>query len=71
MLLYGPQTSLPFHRHKKDFSVPTPAACRLVRTCGEEWSIPEKEVRAAVHTAVLEQQRAKAEKLYNALRNSL
>ena len=37
------------------------AADRLVRTCGEEWSIPEKEVRAAVHTAVQEQIRAKAD----------
>ncbi|MGM9587985.1 MAG: acyl-CoA dehydratase activase-related protein [Candidatus Limivicinus sp.] len=35
------------------------AADRLVRMCQEEWGIPEKEVRAAVHTAVQEQIRAK------------
>ena len=29
--------------------------------CEEEWGIPEKEVRAAVHTAVQEQIRAKAD----------
>jgi len=34
-------------------------ANRLVKTCAEEWNIPERQVRAAVHTAVLEQQRAK------------
>ena len=37
------------------------AADRLVRMCEEEWGIPEKEVRAAVHTAVQEQIRAKAD----------
>ena len=37
------------------------AADRLVKTCAEEWQIPEKEVRAAVHTAWLEQQAAKAD----------
>ena len=37
------------------------AADRLVRMCEEEWGIPEKEVRAAVHTAVQEQVRAKAD----------
>ncbi len=36
------------------------AADRLVKTAAEEWNIPEKEVRAAVHTAWLEQQNAKA-----------
>ena len=37
------------------------AAGRLVRMCEEEWGIPEKEVRAAVHIAVQEQIRAKAD----------
>ena len=35
------------------------AADRLVKTAGEEWNIPEKEVRAAVHIAWQEQYRAK------------
>ena len=37
------------------------AADRLVRTCKEEWDIPEKEVRQAVSAAWAEQGRAKAE----------
>ena len=37
------------------------AADRLAKTAGEEWSIPEQEVRKAVHTAWEEQQRAKAD----------
>ena len=37
------------------------AADRLVKTAAEEWNIPEKEVRAAVHTAWEEQQKAKAD----------
>ena len=36
------------------------AADRLVKTASEEWNIPEKEVRAAVHAAWMEQQEAKA-----------
>ncbi len=36
------------------------SAERLVKTAEEEWNIPEKEVRAAVHAAWLEQQSAKA-----------
>ena len=36
------------------------AADRLVKTAAEEWNIPEKEVRSAVHTAWLEQREAKA-----------
>ena len=36
------------------------AADRLVKTAAEEWSIPEAEVRKAVHAAWLEQQEAKA-----------
>ena len=36
-------------------------ADRLVKTCAEEWKIPEREVRAAVHTAIVEQQRTKAD----------
>ena len=36
------------------------AADRLVKTAAEEWNIPEKEVRAAVHAAWVEQQNAKA-----------
>ena len=36
------------------------AADRLVKTAAEEWRIPEKEVRTAVHIAWLEQQNAKA-----------
>ncbi|MBQ8359978.1 MAG: 2-hydroxyacyl-CoA dehydratase [Oscillospiraceae bacterium] len=36
-------------------------ADRLVKTCAEEWNIPERQVRAAVHIAVEEQQRAKAD----------
>ena len=35
------------------------AADRLVMTAKEEWNIPEREVRAAVHTAWQEQQNAK------------
>ena len=35
------------------------AADRLVKTAAEEWNIPEKEVRAAVHAAWAEQQNAK------------
>ena len=37
------------------------AADRLVKTCAEEWDIPEAEVRAAVHAAWTEQQAAKAD----------
>ncbi len=37
------------------------AADRLVKTAAEEWDIPAKEVRAAVHTAWAEQHRAKAD----------
>ena len=37
------------------------AADRLVKTAGEEWNIPAREVRAAVHKAWEEQQRAKAD----------
>ena len=37
------------------------AADRLVRLCQEEWGIPEKQVRAAVHTAIAEQIRAKTD----------
>ena len=37
------------------------AADRLVKTAAEEWSIPEKEVRNAVHAAWLAQQAAKAD----------
>ena len=36
------------------------AADRLVKTAAEEWHIPEKEVRNAVHAAWAEQQEAKA-----------
>ena len=36
------------------------AADRLVKTAAEEWNIPEKEVRSAVHAAWQEQQVAKA-----------
>ncbi len=36
------------------------AADRLVKTAAEEWNIPEKEVRSAVHAAWQEQQNAKA-----------
>ena len=36
------------------------AADRLVKTAAEEWNIPEKEVRSAVHVAWTEQQNAKA-----------
>ena len=36
-------------------------ADRLVKTCAEEWNIPESRVRAAVHIAIEEQQRAKAD----------
>ncbi len=35
------------------------AADRLVRLCAQEWSIPERETREAVHAAWAEQQRAK------------
>ena len=41
------------------FTTEKTAADRLVRLCAEEWAIPEKEVRAAVHEAVLEQAKAK------------
>ncbi len=37
------------------------AADRLVRLCTEEWSIPEREVRAAVSAAWAEQKKAKAD----------
>ena len=37
------------------------AADRLVRLCAEEWKIPAREVRAAVHAAWQEQGRAKAD----------
>ncbi len=37
------------------------AADRLVTLCKKEWDIPEKEVRAAVHAAWEEQQKAKAD----------
>ena len=37
------------------------AADRLVKTCREEWNIPEQEVRAAVHTAWAAQLQAKAD----------
>lgn len=37
------------------------AAERLVRLCREEWGIPEREVRAAVHTAWREQLKAKSD----------
>ncbi|MDO4493783.1 MAG: acyl-CoA dehydratase activase-related protein [Clostridia bacterium] len=37
------------------------AADRLVKTAAEEWNIPAREVRAAVHAAWEEQQRAKAD----------
>ena len=37
------------------------AADRLVDVCKEEWNIPEKEVRAAVHNAWAEQLKAKAD----------
>ncbi len=37
------------------------AADRLVKTAAEEWKIPEKEVRAAVHAAWQEQAKAKAD----------
>ena len=37
------------------------AADRLVRLCKEEWDIPAKEVRAAVHAAWEEQNQAKAD----------
>ena len=37
------------------------AADRLVKVCAEEWSIPAKEVRAAVKAAWAEQHRAKAD----------
>ena len=37
------------------------AADRLVKTAAEEWQIPEKEVRAAVHAAWQEQLQAKAD----------
>ena len=36
------------------------AADRLVKTAAEEWNIPEKEVRSAVHAAWLEQLEAKS-----------
>ena len=37
------------------------AADRLVRLCGEQWQIPEEQVRSAVADAWAEQQRAKAD----------
>ncbi len=37
------------------------AADRLVRLCREEWDIPAREVRSAVHAAWVEQQKAKAD----------
>ncbi len=37
------------------------AADRLVKLCEEEWHIPEKEVRSAVHAAWEEQMKAKAD----------
>ena len=52
------------------------AADRLVKTTAEEWHIPEKEVRNAVHTAWLEQQEAKAvireegRRVYESMRTS-
>ena len=52
------------------------AADRLVKTAAEEWNIPEKEVRAAVHAAWLEQQNAKAvireegRRVYEAMRTN-
>ena len=52
------------------------AADRLVKTATEEWNIPEKEVRAAVHAAWLEQQNAKAvireegRRVYEAMRTN-
>ena len=41
------------------FTTEKTAAGRLVKTAAEEWRIPEKEVRAAVHKAWLEQLAAK------------
>ena len=52
------------------------AADRLVKTAAEEWGIPEKEVRAAVHAAWQEQQNAKAvireegRRVYEAMRTN-
>ena len=43
------------------FTTEKTAADRLVRLCAEEWGIGEGEVRAAVHEAGLEQERAKAD----------
>ncbi|MBQ8835481.1 MAG: 2-hydroxyacyl-CoA dehydratase [Oscillospiraceae bacterium] len=43
------------------FSSEKTAADRLVKTAAEEWNIPAKEVRAAVHAAWEEQQKAKAD----------
>lgn len=43
------------------FTTEETAADRLVKTAAEEWNIPAKEVRAAVHAAWLEQQAAKAD----------
>ena len=43
------------------FTTEKTAADRLVKTAAEEWNIPEKEVRCAVHTAWEEQQKAKAD----------
>ncbi len=37
------------------------AADRLVQLCGEEWSIPASDVRAAAHKAWIEQRQAKAD----------
>ncbi len=41
------------------FTTEQTAADRLVKTAAEEWNIPAKEVRAAVHKAWLEQHQAK------------
>ena len=52
------------------------AADRLVKTAAEEWGIPEKEVRAAVHAAWEEQRSAKAcireegRRVYEAMRTT-
>ena len=52
------------------------AADRLVKTAAEEWGIPEREVRAAVHAAWTEQQNAKAvireegRRVYEAMRTN-
>lgn len=43
------------------FTTEKTAADRLVRFCRETWNIPEKETRAAVHEAWIEQLQAKAD----------